>query len=69
MKQERTIMTVNIDQSDLTMVDQMTSEDALFSRSSFIRRLIRQEWERRHQPVRLVSDAVGIDQDVNSLSE
>jgi metal-responsive CopG/Arc/MetJ family transcriptional regulator len=68
MKHDIITTGVSITTNDLLKLDQMASEDAYLNRSYIIRKLIRQEWERRHQPVRLISDAVGVDQDVNSLS-
>ncbi|RMG02007.1 MAG: hypothetical protein D6735_10980 [Acidobacteria bacterium] len=39
---------INVTKEDARMVDRMMFEDAYDNRSAFIRRLIRQEWARRH---------------------
>lgn len=39
---------INLTKDDARMVDRMTFEDGSDNRSAFIRKLIRQEWARRH---------------------
>jgi|GEM_PF-6259851 len=39
---------VSMNDDDIRMLDQMMIEDAFDNRSAFVRRLIRQEWARRH---------------------
>ena len=69
MKRDLVSTSVNITTEDIQKLDQMTSEDAYENRSYFVRKLIRQEWERRHQPVKLISDNSDDSQDMNSLSD
>ena len=60
---------VTISEDDANKLDQMMNEDMFISRSAFIRKLIRQEWQRRYQPVRMVSDVVAAEQSLNLLSD
>ena len=69
MKQNIITTGVSITTDDLLKLDQMASEDAYENRSYFVRKLIRQEWERRHQPVKLILDNADDSQDMNSLSD
>ena len=60
---------VTISEDDANKLDQMMNEDMFISRSAFIRKLIRQEWQRSYQPVRMVSDVVAAEQSLNLLSD
>ena len=62
-------MNTSITLEDKTLLDQMCREDYFLSCSAFVRKLIRQEWERRHQAVKLISDSSDDSQDMNSLSD
>lgn len=39
---------INLTKDDARMIDRMTFEDGSDNRSAFVRKLIRQEWARRH---------------------
>jgi len=69
MNPEHVQVNANIGLDDLTKLKIMMEEDMLLSRSNFVRKLIRQEWERRHQPVKLILDNADDSQDMNSLSD
>ena len=73
MATEKVLITVYVDKEDSAKVDRMMADDAIYSRSAFVRRMIRQEWQRRYQPVRLVADAVAevvaVEQSSNLLSD
>lgn len=46
---------VNITRDDLDKLTRLMADDDFVSRSAFVRRLIRQEWMRRYQPVQMVA--------------
>lgn len=67
------LVSIRFNTDDMDKLNAMIEDDMFESKGSFIRKLIRQEWQRRYQPVRLVSDAVAevvaVEQSSNSLSD
>jgi Arc/MetJ-type ribon-helix-helix transcriptional regulator len=56
MAEEYTQVNTNLTLEDAWKLDQMATEDAYENRSAFVRRLIRQEWDRRHsQPNQVIT--------------
>ncbi len=48
MAEDFTQVNVNLTNEDVKKLDDMTAQDALYYRSAFVRKLIREEYKRRH---------------------
>ena len=60
-------ISLQISDMDERMIKRLMSEDMLFNRSEFIRRLIHQEWARRYSqpnPAISVADAMAAESDI-----
>ncbi len=63
------LVSIRFNTDDMNKLNAMIEDDMFESKGSFIRKLIRQEWQRRYQPVRMVSDVVAAEQSSNLLSD
>ena len=63
------LVSIRFSKDDMDKLNAMIEDDMFDSKGSFIRKLIRQEWQRRYQPVRLVADVVAAEQSSNLLSD
>lgn len=63
------LVSIRFNTDDMDKLNAMIEDDMFESKGSFIRKLIRQEWQRRYQPVRMVSDVVAAEQSSNLLSD
>ena len=62
-------ISLQISDLDERMIKRLMSEDMLFNRSEFIRRLIHQEWARRYSqpnPAVSVSDAIAAGSEIET---
>ena len=63
------LVSIRFNTDDMDKLNAMIEDDMFESKGSFIRKLIRQEWQRRYQPVRMVADVVAAEQSSNLLSD